>query len=194
MTADGADRWERRYRESQATQRPQAAAVLADHVHLLPDSGAAVDLACGRGGNALLLAAHGLQTQAWDYAATALQDLEQRATAERLTIDCQCRDVVESPPAADSFDIIVVSHFLDRTIMPALAGALRAGGLLFYQTFSRTAVSDAGPGNPAYRLADNELLQLLPQLQVVHYHEAGRLGDTSHGFRDRVQYIGWRRP
>lgn len=194
MTADGADRWERRYRESPATQRPQAAAVLADHVHLLPATGDAVDLACGRGGNALLLAASGLQTQAWDYAATALHDLEQRAATEQLTIDCQCRDVVASPPAADSFDVIVVSHFLDRTIMPALARALRPGGLLFYQTFSRTAVSDAGPGNPAYRLTDNELLQLLPQLQVVHYHEAGRLGDTDRGFRDRVQYIGWRRP
>ncbi len=37
----------------------------------------------------------------------------------------------------ESFDVIVVSHLLDRTLAPALVAALRPGGLLYYQTSVR---------------------------------------------------------
>ena len=35
---------------------PKPAQVLSDYAYLLPESGTALDLACGRGGNALFLA------------------------------------------------------------------------------------------------------------------------------------------
>jgi hypothetical protein len=85
--------------------------------------------------------------------------------------------------------VIVVSHFLDRSLAPAIIAALRPGGLLFYQTFSRVAVTDRGPEDPAFRLAENELLELFKPLKVRIYREEGRLGDTSQGWRDIAMLV-----
>ena len=103
------------------------------------------------------------------------------------------RDVVVHPPGPESFDIIIVTRFLERDLAPQLARALRIDGLLFYQTFTRTRVSDAGPGNLDYRLADGELLVLFSTLQVLVYREEGKVGDISRGFRDEAMMIARKR-
>ncbi len=166
--------------------------VLAENRHLLPAQGQALDLACGLGGNALLLAAHGLETHAWDWSEHAVARVQERARAGRLCVQGRVRDVVAAPPEAASFDVIVVAHFLERALMPRLQQALRPGGLLFVQTFVREAVSDRGPRRAEYRLEPNELLGLLPGLRLVVYREEGRIGDLSQGFRDEVLYVGQR--
>ena len=63
------------------------------------------------------------------------------------------------------------------------------GGLLFYQTFSREAVTDQGPSKPEYRLLPNELLRLFRGLLVRVYREEGKLGDVTRGFRDLTQLV-----
>ncbi|MCG8043626.1 MAG: class I SAM-dependent methyltransferase, partial [Candidatus Thiodiazotropha endolucinida] len=93
------------------------------------------------------------------------------------------------PPQTEQFDVIVVSYFLERSLIPTLIQALKPGGLVFYQTFTRQAVSSEGPQNPAFRLADQELLQLFSQLQVRVYREEGRLGDLSLGSRDVAMLV-----
>ena len=109
-----------------------------------------------------------------------------------LSIIAEPRDLCASPPSPESFDCIVVAHFLERTLAPALAAALRPGGLLFYQTFSQDGVSGRGPNNPKYRLATNELLRLFPGLTLRFYREEGPVGDLGRGTRDLVQFIGQR--
>ena len=98
------------------------------------------------------------------------------------------------PPDPDSFDVICVGHFLERSLCPKIAAALRPGGLLFYQTFTEERVDDGGPGNPAFRLGCNELLRLFPDLVVRLYREEGRVGDMTRGFRNRAQLIAQRAP
>lgn len=162
-------RWQRCYAES-AGDVPEACSVLRDYLHLLPPEGDALDLASGRGGNALLLAGQGLRVQAWDYADSALNALESRAQAAGLSVHTQCRDVVQQPPAPGSFDVIVASNFLDRTLFPALVDALRPGGLLFYETWLGER-QDRGPRDPSFRLQAGELPKLIRPLQVLHYQE-----------------------
>jgi tellurite methyltransferase len=71
-----------------------------------------------------------------------------------------------------------------------LINALRPGGLLFYQTFTRTKVSEVGPSNPAYRMQDNQLLDMFIKLQILAYREEGVVGDTTQGFRDEAMLVG----
>lgn len=175
-------KWDARYRDSDRV--PSPAKVLADNLHLLPMSGRALDLACGLGANALLLAERGLDVSAWDLSPAALRQLREESHRRGLNIDIHVRDIQARPPASGSFDIIVVSHFLDRAIIPAIADALSPGGLLFYQTFTCEAVSNRGPSNPGYRLAPNELLRLFPGLILRAYREDGRVGDLTRGSRD----------
>ena len=157
-----------------------------------PPRAASLDLACGLGGNALWLAERGLEVSAWDLSPVAIERLRSSALSLGLTLDAVVRDVVADPPPAARFDLIVVTHFLERLLAPAIASALKPGGLLCYQTFVRESVSTRGPANPAYRLAPNELLHLFPGLRVCVYRDEGRVGDLSLGLRDLALLIARR--
>lgn len=161
---------------------------------MLPTEGTALDLAAGLGGNALLLSEHGLEADAWDFSPVAMNRLKRFAAERGLHVKTEVRDVVAEPPEPRRFDVIVVSRFLERTLAPKLIAALRAGGLLYYQTFTRARVDDSGPGNPAYRLEDNELLALFRPLLVRAYREEGRLGDRQQGFRNEAMLVAQKQP
>jgi len=190
-TADLA-RWEARYAEADPASPPPASAVLARNLHLLPVHGTALDLACGLGGNALALAGAGLSVRAWDISPRAISCVQRAAQLLGRSLQAQVRDVVAQPPEPDRYDVIVVAHFLERALAPRLVGALRPGGLLFYQTFTRTRVTARGPRRDDWRLAPGELLQLFSALRPVVYREEGMLGDTSIGVRDEAMFVGCR--
>ena len=181
-------KWDVRYRQA-GPESPAPARVLSENRHLLPVQGQALDLACGLGANALLLAEHGLETAAWDISSVAIARLKTMAEHRGAMLQAQVRDVVARPPPADSFHVIVVTRFLEKALAPALRAALRPGGLLFYQTFTRIRVDQQGPRNPAFLLADNELLQLFQSLKVRVYREEGRLGDCRLGFRNEAMLV-----
>jgi 2-polyprenyl-3-methyl-5-hydroxy-6-metoxy-1,4-benzoquinol methylase len=182
------EKWNERY--SAAQDELHAAQVLRENLHLLPERGRALDLACGLGANAILLAKQGLQVDAWDIADVAVASLQETALKQQLSIQAEVRDVEAYPPDPGTFDVIVVSYFLARGIIPALIQALAPGGLIYYQTFTRQRVSDRGPQQTKFRLAEQELLQLFSGLQVVFYREEGRIGDVQKGCRDEAMYIG----
>jgi tellurite methyltransferase len=172
------------------TRVPLAAHVLWGNRHLLPVTGRALDLACGLGGNALLLAACGLETWAWDISDIAVARVQVVAQQRGIALHAEVRDVVAYPPCAESFDVIVVSRFLERDLAPALIEALRPAGLLFYQTFTQVTVGDAkGPMNPAYRLAPQELLALFHPLRLLVYREEGNVGGTTRGWRNEALLV-----
>ncbi|GMR07460.1 MAG: methyltransferase domain-containing protein [Gammaproteobacteria bacterium] len=181
------DKWNNRYQVS--APELVAAEVLNDHLHLLPMSGKALDLACGLGANARVLARHGLETHAWDLSSVATEQLQQYAESKGLNLHVMTRDVIERPPQQNSFNVIVVSSFLDRSLCPALMDALVPGGLLFYQTYSKTKVNEAGPANAEFLLDDNELLELFAPLEKVFYREEARVGNVMKGFRNQAQLI-----
>lgn len=176
-------------RHAAADDLGRVAAVLEQNLHLLPASGEALDLACGRGANALQLAERGIRVSAWDLSAVAIERLDRAAAERNLSIETEVRDVIAQPPDSACFDLILVSYFLERSLVPRLIDALRPGGLLFYQTFSRNSATDCGPSNPAFRLADNELLTLFRSLRVRFYREEGQLGDISLGERDIAMLV-----
>lgn len=163
--------------------------VLQQNAHLLPASGRVLDLACGLGGNALLLAQAGLETYAWDISAVALSRLQSAAHEADLSISTLARDVQANPPEPDSFDVIVVGHFLYRPGFNALIDALRNNGLLFYQTFTREKVNQSGPSNPDYLLERNELLERCSGMNILVYREEGKQGDSGLGWRNQAMIV-----
>lgn len=188
MPVTDRDRWDARYRDGIAEQRP--CATLTENLHLLPARGRALDVACGLGANARVLAAAGLVTTAWDVSPVAISRLQTLAAADGLTIDAQVRDVLEAPPPPASFDVIVVAFFFERALLPALAAALKPGGLLFCETFTQRSAH--GPSNPDWKLADNELPATLSGLRLRHYRDEQDAGDPALGRRGIAGYIGQR--
>ncbi len=187
-TEDLREKWDRRYENALAT--PPPIAVLTENAHLLPDRGRALDLACGLGGNALYLARRGLQVSAWDLSPVAVAALV--ASAGGLDLSAEARDVTAHPPPPDLFDVICVGHFLERALCSHIADALRPGGLLFYQTFTRERVDDGGPSTASFRLETNELMRLFSGLILRFYRDEGCIGDTGRGFRNYAQMVAQR--
>ena len=189
MSHPDADKWNAVY-QSGKHGRDEPVRILKDYAHLLPKIGTALDLACGTGANAIFLAQHGLQTSAWDVSEQAIIRLHESAIQLGLKIDTEIRDVIVKPPEANRFDVIVVSYFLERTLIPYIIDALRMNGLLFYQTFTKERIDDTGPTNDNYRLAENELLELCSDLHIVIYREEGTIGDTASGLRNEAMLVG----
>lgn len=182
------NKWDAIYSDSR--QKVEAAEVLFNNRHLLPPRGKALDLACGLGGNALLMAEQGLQVDAWDISAVALTKLRTQASEHKLAITTrQCLITAAGLPISH-FDVIVISRFLDRSLCNAIMATLKAEGLLFYQTFTRNKLDQQGPSNPDYLLECNELLNLFSPLRLVYYQENSHIGDLRLGNRNEACYIG----
>lgn len=189
--SDDQQKWDARYQQSES-DLPVAAEVLSQNLHLLPKTGSALDLACGRGGNALLLAARGLTVKAQDISPVVIAQLQQTAQKLNLAITAEASDVLATPPAAEQYDVLVVSYYLERSLATQLINALKPGGLLFYQTWCRQKTTGRGPSNPDYLLADNELLALFADLKVRVYREEAQLGDIAAGCRDVAMLVAQR--
>ncbi|MCU7948247.1 MAG: methyltransferase domain-containing protein [Candidatus Thiodiazotropha sp. (ex Cardiolucina cf. quadrata)] len=181
-------KWDKRHAD--AEKIPIAAEVLQHNLHLLPERGRALDLACGLGGNALTLARQGLEVSAWDISPVAIERIQQYAAEEGLgDLSAEVRDMEIYPPQPNSFDLIIVSYYLDRDLITSLIDALLPGGLIFYQTFTQIAVSATGPQNPVFRLDDNELLRLFADLKLRYSREENLLGDLTEGTRDVAMLV-----
>lgn len=146
----------------------------------------ALDVACGSGRHALLLAAAGLDVLAIDRDAAAIEGLQAAAKRLGLVLRTDIRDL-ETPDddgpgggsiattggalAPSTYDLIVVVHYLHRPLVPALVRALAPGGWLLYETFTVDQAAFGHPKNPAFLLQHGELPRLVAPLEVVRQRE-----------------------
>ncbi len=186
-------KWNLIYQKMQDEVSVIPAAVLTEHDFLLPNSGQALDLACGLGANACYLAERGLQVTAWDISDVAISRLRQIAQRKALPIKAEVNEITLKSFQECSFDVIIIARFLDRTLSDGIMSALKPGGLLFYQTFNKEKINEDGPNNPDFLLAENEPLSLFAPLRLVFYQENGKIGKLSAGFRNETQFIGQKR-
>jgi SAM-dependent methyltransferase len=151
---------------------------LVYHQHLLPRSGGALDVACGRGRHALWLAARGLVVHAIDRDAQAIADLNRVSSERALDIRPRVFDLETGSPQLPerAFDLVVVFNYLHRPLFAALIAALRPGGLLIYETFTRAQAARGKPTNPAFLLEPGELRRLVEPLEVMAERE-GTFGE-----------------
>ncbi len=182
------NKWDACY--SQNKTPPEVAGILRENDFLLPETGTALDLACGLGANALFLAKRGLTVTALDISEVALQSVSAQAALEQLIIDTRVCDIQADTLPKQAYDVIIISRFLDRSLNNAIIEGLKPDGLLFYQTFTCEKTHVYGPKNPHYRLQPNELLKLFAPLRAVFYREYGLIGHSDYGLRNEAQFIG----
>ncbi|GAA0587564.1 class I SAM-dependent methyltransferase [Streptomyces crystallinus] len=135
-TTDAGAYWDGLYAARPAAGHPRPNARLTETVTGLPP-GAALDLGCGGGGDALWLARRGWHVTATDISAVAVERLADLARAHGLgdRVDAVRHDLHESfPPGV--FDLVCAHYLhtpwnLDRTaVLRSAAHALRPGGRL----------------------------------------------------------------
>ncbi|MEZ6194457.1 MAG: class I SAM-dependent methyltransferase [Planctomycetota bacterium] len=169
------EKWNATYRRGTDNPRASGApAAILDRAPAPPRPGAwALDLGCGTGRHARALAERGWEVLAVDAAAEALLRPADSPRIRRLLADLD-----HWRPAPAAFDLIVDVHFLDRSLAPALAAALRPGGSLLMEI--RLGELRPGEPPPPFRLLPGESERLFPTLEVLwtqeEMEEGGGLG------------------
>lgn len=133
--------------------------------------GRALDIATGRGRNAIFLAGKGFAVEAIDISEVALQEAQRRAAEKRLPVTFRQADLdhVELPEA--QYDLIVNINFLLRSLVPQIKMALKVGGRVIFETYLIEQQTIGHPKNPAYLLRHRELLEIFSDFRVFYYRE-----------------------
>ncbi len=77
------------------------------------------------------------------------------------------------PLGAQTFDAVVVTHYLWRPLWPQILASVAANGVLIYETFAQGHESVGRPSRPDFLLAPGELLQVAARgnLRVIAYED-----------------------
>lgn len=136
---------------------------------LLPGRPAAIDIATGTGRNAVYLAKQGFEVTAVDVSPVGLQLARRLAGDQDAEVDFLEADLESTHLEVARYDLVLNSHYLQRTLFPRLVAALKPGGILAFETFCRSTPQH--PMKPEFLLAPNELLKAFSGLKILFYEE-----------------------
>jgi SAM-dependent methyltransferase len=148
---------------------------------LVPAGAAVLDLATGRGHNALFFAERGHVVTAVDRDLTRLPEAPK---VERLQADLE--DGSPWPLADRKFGAVVVTKYLHRPLMPNLLDAVAPGGVLLYETFMEGNERFGRPSRPEHLLKDGELLELVRGRFSVTAYEARMISEPHMAMVQRI--------
>lgn len=168
--------WNARYRAGEQLFETPAPLVARFAERLTP--GAALDLACGAGRNALYLAERGWRVTAVDGSALAIELLEERARAKNMMIETRVADLErgEFVIAPEAYDLICDCYYLQRDLFPQMKVGLRTGGTII--VIVHLADADQPQGTPT-RARPGELREHFQDWTILHYYE-GRPSESCH--------------
>lgn len=173
-------RWNERHRAAGPDLAPPSR-WLTEHAGVLDAQprGRALDLACGRGRNALFLAARGFEVDALDISDVAIEQVERHAREHRAPITAHRVDLGDEPASpCPPYAVVLNLHFLERRVLPMVEEVLAPGGLVFFEAFVRDRRGERSAAvDPRFLLEPGELLAAFPALRVLEYREAVGLGD-----------------
>ena len=169
MSREDREKWDRRYAEdSQRKHNPVS--LLQDWLPRLR-VGKALDVACGLGRNALLLAGAGFRVDAIDISPVGLE--RARREAERLGLEINwIEHDLDRPYEFDTdYDLIVVLWFVRLDLLRELCACLAPGGYLLSEQHLVSEGDVAGPENPLFRVAPGALRDAVSGLEILLYEE-----------------------
>jgi SAM-dependent methyltransferase len=174
------ERWNRKYSEKIAPSEITPDPFLT-HGQSVLKKGRALEIACGFGDNAIYLAQAGFTVTAIDISAVGLKRARERADAAGVSVAFLLTDAEDFDYGVETFDLITVFYFLNRSIFPAVKRALKRGGICIYKTYT-LGERRYRPGlNRDYLLRKGELKDLFGGFEILLYEE----GDSGKEFTAR---------
>ncbi len=193
MAADEKERWDSKHTAEHEPGEP--AAFLRQIFQTGPweiQPGRALDIATGKGRNALFLAEKGFTVDAIDISEVGLQQAQRQAEKQGLTLNLIQADFASFEFPDSAYDLILNINFLLRSLVPKIQNALRPGGYIIFDTYLIDQQDLGHPRNPAYLLNHNELLDLFRGFRILCYQEGKFFADGKESFR--AELLGQKTP
>lgn len=167
-SADDRSRWDERHRGA-----PPAVVGPPDGLGSLPalSGGRALDVACGRGGQAVWAARAGFDVVALDVSPVAIEATRSLAESNDVgaRVDARVHDLTAGLPAdLGRFDLVICQRYRDPALWPELRGALRPGGRLAISVLSVVGAEHRG----RFHARAGELVEAFAGLDVERSVEA----------------------
>jgi len=184
MSLDDQIRWDQQHAESPGVKLPSLflREIFESGPWKIP-RGLALDVACGKGRNALFLAERGFDVMAIDISPAALSEGRQRADEKNLKISWERGDLEEAQLPQARFDLIINFNYLQRSLIRQIKTALKIGGHVIFETYLIDQQTIGHPKNPDYLLAHNELLNHFRGFRVLYYREGKFVDGSEPSFR-----------
>ena len=155
--------------DSDISDRPSR--YLVDHIALLP-KGRVLDVAMGRGRNALYLSMMGFEVEGVDISPEAVNTALELASQSRIDLKATVADLEGNYQIAKgAYDVIVCFNYLQRSLIARIKDGLRPGGMVVYETYTVDQPQFGKPKNPDYLLKYNELLDMFREFRCLRYRE-----------------------
>ena len=179
--------WDRRWLDKRAHGHGEASAVVLAALEAA-QPGRALDVACGSGRHAVLLAQRGWRVTAVDFSTEALRQASERAAESGVEVEWVHADLVSFEPPRESFDLVLVAylHVPPHERAPILAGAAAAvapGGtlLLVGHDLANLGTGAPGPTTPAVLYAPDDIVPELPGLEIARAEQVRRPVELEDG-------------
>ncbi len=184
MVSDDQKRWDERYssKHGQEGPSPFLLQVFESHAWRIQPA-RALDVATGKGRNALFLAERGFSVEAVDISEVGLQEGRKAAEERRLSVAFRQADLDKTGLPDAAYDLILNFDFLQRSLIPKMKKALKLGGHIVFESYLIDQRVLGHPRNPAYLLSHNELLELFRDFRVLYYREGKFLEGGKEAYR-----------
>lgn len=154
---------------------PKPSPLLLKHLHILP-KGRVLDVAMGKGRNALYLAEQGFEVEGVDIDEAAVMACNEEASKRELKIKARVTDLADYRISPNTYDVILCFNFLQRDLIPQMKAGIKSGGIIIYETFLIDQHIKFGkPKHKEYCFEHNELLCFFlgfrQDFRVIYYRE-----------------------
>ena len=144
---------------------------LANNISLL-SKGKVLDVAMGRGRNAIFLAGMGFEVEGVDISQESVDKALETASKSGVEIKGVVADLETSYHIRESaYDVIICFNYLQRSLIEDIKAGLRPAGMIVYETYIIDQARFQRPKNPDYLLKHNELLHMFRDFRCLRYHE-----------------------
>lgn len=169
--------WDKRYRSGEHATKEPSPLLRTAIENLKP--GRALDIACGVGRHAILLAQHAWHVTAVDSSRVAIEMLQQRAREAGVTVEARVADLESGEFHIEprTYDLICVFYYLQRDLFPPIRAGVKPGGTVVATIHLNDGKQDVKPANPAFLLEPGELKQLFAAWEITYYRE----GESDEG-------------
>jgi protein-L-isoaspartate O-methyltransferase len=169
MALEDKIKWDKKYQNTPTLlQQRQASKKLIQIIDKTKGK-KALEVASGTGRNSIYLAKAGFEIEALDISQVALDTLDNQGYNNITT---KLIDLDNYVPLENSYNLIVMTNFLDRTLIPHLLQALKKDGILFIETYMEDKINSKPNSNPDFLLKKGELKAFFDEkFEILEYDE-----------------------